>query len=620
MFDESAAAQIVREATSAIETATRYGNQLLVNAQGIMTDINLNLSAQTTQTVRMLIAISVISVIFSMIVIFLVSRAITKPITNVVTALSEVSKGKLNINIDKANITKDETGILTRDVIGLVDVIKEMVADLTNVHHEYIKVGNMHYAIDSSKYQNSYAEMIGLVNNLLSAVTTDIEDVANSLSHVADGDFYKTINTEGWVGDWVVMPNAVKKLTSNLQAVGSEIGEMINAVSAKGDLTFKIEAGKYSNDWSKIMQGLNSIITAVAMPFHAIAIAMEEMKVGNFDLNEIDSKITNSGYTADANNYNGMFKDLISSFDITITEIAAYINDITRDLALISKGDLTTKITRDFIGSFAPIKDSMNNISETLHKTMSDISIASTQVLSGAKQISTSAQELANGAQEQASSVEELNATIDVLNQQTKQNANNATEANELSKKSTSNAQEGNTSMQEMLAAMTQIKDSSNEISKIIKSIEDVAFQTNLLALNASVEAARAGEHGRGFSVVAEEVRSLAGRSQESVNETTELIKTSNSRVETGSSIAETTAKALSAIVKNAAEVSELINNISVSSREQADGISQVSTGLAQISQVVQSNSAVSEEAAAASEELNSQAEMLQELVKFFKL
>ncbi|MDF2567303.1 MAG: methyl-accepting chemotaxis protein [Oscillospiraceae bacterium] len=287
---------------------------------------------------------------------------------------------------------------------------------------------------------------------------------------------------------------------------------------------------------------------------------------------------------------------------------------------VIADGDLSVEIpvdTKDEVGKLAK---AFREMSDNINDAMTNINTASEQVASGSKQVSYSSMALSQGTTEQASSVEELTSSVEEISAQTEQNAEKAKTADSLAEIAKMEAENGNSQMDQMLKAMEEINVSSDNIFKIIKVIDDIAFQTNILALNAAVEAARAGQHGRGFAVVAEEVRNLAVRSANAAQETTAMIEGSIKKVEGGTKTANKTAAALGNIIDGINKVSGLVKEIAAASNQQAIGISQINQGIIQISEVVQTNSATAEESAAASEELSGQAEELKRQASKFKL
>ena len=311
-------------------------------------------------------------------------------------------------------------------------------------------------------------------------------------------------------------------------------------------------------------------------------------------------------------------KDEIGNLVHSFSKMVENIREQAFAVEKIAEGDLTAtvkvKSDDDLLGK------KLQEMIETNNEILANINTASDQVAAGAKQVSNSSQILSQGSTEQASSIEEITASMTQVATQSKQNAGNANQANNLALTAKEDAINGNIKMQEMVSAMAEINESSSSISKIIKVIEEIAFQTNILALNAAVEAARAGHHGKGFAVVAEEVRNLAARSANAAKETTEMIENSIKKVESGTQIANSTAEALNRIVDGVAKAADLVGDIASASSEQASGIAQINLAISQVAQVVQVNSATAEESAAASEELSSQAEIMKSAVSRFRL
>ncbi len=353
----------------------------------------------------------------------------------------------------------------------------------------------------------------------------------------------------------------------------------------------------------------NRISGMIAQPMEVFAAFAKILAVGDVDVGKV---------TTDKDRMLAKRKDeigtLASSFDRVIESTTLMAQQTSR----IAGGDLTVEVTvrsqEDVLGQ------SLQQLVEKMHDMVAEIAASANQVDAGAKQVADSSVALSQGATEQASSVEELTASLEEVTAHTTQNAENARRTDELAREIQRDAQTSSDQMKQMLKAMVEINGASDNIGKIIKVIEDIAFQTNILALNAAVEAARAGEHGKGFAVVAEEVRNLAGQSAKAANETSQLIESSMQKVDDGTKIADDTAESLYKIVSGIGQASELIDAIATATNEQAAALEQINQGVMQISDVVQNTAAAAEESAAASEELSGQADSLKLGVSVFTL
>ncbi|MEJ2079830.1 MAG: methyl-accepting chemotaxis protein [Acidobacteriota bacterium] len=318
--------------------------------------------------------------------------------------------------------------------------------------------------------------------------------------------------------------------------------------------------------------------------------------------------------------FEGGFRDLIASINGMMDSVVEPLRETGAVLEQLAGKDMTARLSGEYRGEFSRLKGTLNSTIENLGESLSQVSAGAQQVSTASEQISKGSQHMAQASSEQASTLEEVSATLQEVSSMAAQNAANAQEARGFSDQAGNTVSEGMTSMRQLSEAIDRIKQSSDETSKIVKTIDEIAFQTNLLALNAAVEAARAGDAGKGFAVVAEEVRNLAMRSAESAKSTADLIDVSIGNAQDVVTLNATVLSKLEEISSQVRRVGEGVNEIAAASEQQNDGIRQVNDAMEQMNQVTQQTAANAEESASVAEELSGQAEEMNELVSQFVL
>lgn len=483
---------------------------------------------------------------------------------------------------------------------------RRLLSNLKEPVRASIHLGNRSFQLICSPIFDGNGKMIeAMVEWTDVTVRKNIVDVVSGL---AKGDTtIPLVDSEDCEGVDKVLRDAIHGLRNNIKQLIQEIGSL-NQAALEGQLSARADASQQQGDFSEIIQGINNTLDAIIKPLGVTADFIESISKG-----EIPAKITDV--------YHGDFNTIKNNLNQCVDAVNGIVSDATLLSQAIVDGRLDAHVDASrHQGDYAKIIGAFESAFVGLNGTLYRIVDAIEQVTRSAEQLNVASQSLAATAEEQSSSVEEVTASLEETDSQIKANTDNANATNQLVLGASQSASDGQAKMQAMTEAMGAINHSSQNIAKIIKVIDEIAFQTNLLALNAAVEAARAGQHGRGFAVVAQEVRNLAGRSAKAARETAELIEDSSKRVSEGVGIAKETRAGLDEIVGNVVKVKDLVAEIAMASLEQSHGVTQINMAMNQVAKAAQEGSQQAEELASSSRELSNVANQMHEEIRRFKL
>ncbi|MCC4616991.1 methyl-accepting chemotaxis protein [Xanthomonas campestris pv. asclepiadis] len=504
---------------------------------------------------KLLIGGSLLVVLLSGTLGLLITRSLTQPLSRATRAAESIAGGKLDNDVDTQ--FNDESGRLLKAMSKMQLQLRNLLAAQTDMARRHDN-GQISFRIDADAFPGEYGRMAHDTNMLVGSHIAVKMRLAQIMGRYAIGDLSEDM--EKLPGEKAVLSETMAQVKVNLGAMNTEIKHL--AVSAaNGDFSARGDAERFQYDFRLMVESLNNLMA-----------------------------------TADGN---------LQSLSGLLQSIAA--------------GDLTARMSGDFRGVFAQMRDDANATAMQLAEIVSGIKTSAVSIKGAASEIAAGNQDLSQRTEQQAANLEETAASMEELTSTVKQNAESARQANQLAIGAAGVASQGGEIVSKVVATMSGIEASSKKIADIISVIDGISFQTNILALNAAVEAARAGEQGRGFAVVASEVRTLAQRSSAAAREIKGLIDDSVQRVSEGSVLVHSAGKTMGEIVSSVQRVTDIMGEISAASQEQSSGIEQVNQTVTQMDETTQQNAALVEEATAAARALEDQATQLTDAVAVFK-
>jgi len=537
--------------------------------------------------------VSLVVFLLGIVLSLVISRQIVTPVKQMDEVARAIARGNLNVAVDFRR--NDEIGSLADSFRNMQKQLKKKEEVITAIAE-----GNLDLRMEAESQEDSLAFAINDIQDSLNKLKTELSQV---ISNQLEGRLSSRCNPSGFSGAYA---DILSGINSALDTVISPLFECIQHLGeyARGnfDSTMKALPGEQKQLSDSINQIRENLI-AVVGELQTLADAASEGKLN---------------VRARQNRFKGKYYEILNGMNCLFESILKPIKDIKKQVVGLSEGNLTVAMSETYKGEFQDLSAVFNNSIKKLRETVGTILALSGKLSDVVVDVARSGRDITDGASQQASAIEEISATLTDFSQQMNTTTQQLSEVTSISETAVGEVNTGNTKMSELLEAMDAIKVSSQKISKIITSIDEIAFQTNLLSLNAAVEAARAGVHGKGFAVVAEEVRSLAQRSARAAQETTQIIEDSLCKIKKGVEMSVSLDSSLKSVSAEIDKSTHLVKDVSDLSREQSVNITQISESLQQIDSITQKNTVVANQTSQTLNDLENLSAQLQNLLKQF--